>query len=86
LPYQSSNPSFTTDWDYFSTIPVTHDSTTSFDDISPIIPDPTLTTSVSPPLPISTPSPPSTRTSTRHKHSPPYLKDYVCNAIDHSTN
>jgi hypothetical protein len=86
LPYQSSNPSFTTDWDYFSAIPVTHDSTTSFDDISPIISDPTPTTSVSPSLPISTSSPPSTRTSTRHKHSPPYLKDYVCNAIDHSTN
>jgi hypothetical protein len=86
LSYQSSNPSFTTDWDYFSALSVTHDSTTSFDEIPPIIPDSTSTTYVSPPLPISTTSPSSTRTSTRHKHSPPYLKDYVCNAIDHSTN
>jgi hypothetical protein len=90
LPYQSFNPSLTNNWDYFSTLPATNDSPitspTSFDDIPPITPDSTPTTSVSTPLPISTSSPPSIHTSTRHKHSPPYLKDYVCNAIDHSTN
>ncbi|PNX75766.1 peptide transporter PTR2, partial [Trifolium pratense] len=87
LPYPSSPSVFTSNWDYFSShlvsdtpIPTSNDILTPSSCISST--DITLSTPLSPPLPtVIHPS----RYSTRPKHIPPYLKDYVCNALDHSS-
>ncbi|PNX92373.1 retrovirus-related Pol polyprotein from transposon TNT 1-94, partial [Trifolium pratense] len=80
LPYPTSPSNPVTQWDYFSTIPDSiPSSTASTPSIPSNIPNPSTT-------PTSSDTPNSiTRTSTRSKAPPPYLKDYVCNAIDHST-
>ncbi|CAJ2644692.1 unnamed protein product [Trifolium pratense] len=84
LPYPNSTSISTSNWDYISSHTSSDTSIHTSNEIitPPSINLPANSTASSP----STSAPPTlTRCSTRPKHIPPYLKDYVCNALDHSS-
>ncbi|CAJ2636545.1 unnamed protein product [Trifolium pratense] len=87
FPYPSSISNPTSYWDYIPScpspaVPIPNSNNTSFPPPVSVSNDNTVSTS-SPSS--SSDNIPSHRSSTRLKHIPPYLKDYVCNALDHSS-
>ncbi|MCH79266.1 polynucleotidyl transferase Ribonuclease H fold, partial [Trifolium medium] len=84
LPYLNQPSSLSTNWDYIPSIPDPVSPSTCPNPIDPTLSDssPLITSPSNPPLDTNLQSTPP-RCSTRPKHTPPYLKDYVYNAIDH---